>query len=345
MNEDRYAARAARLLREARSRIAPQRTAAPDQAIAALGETIRRAAARRRRRRGLLIGAAGAGLAAAAAAVVLVPRGGGPVPAPIATVAPVSAPTAAAFVFGQPDGASLARPGEAPRALSSGERWRAGDRLRAASGPVALSAADGTSLTVAAASELHLLRADVERWLRLASGAVSVHVAKLKPGQRFVIVTPDAEVEVRGTRFKVDVVPGRGTVAAAPSPALPSKRASSRCGDRPAMARVPAGARWPTDCAGSPAPAASAPHALVRSTAVRPARVVAVAPRSTESMSSTLATENDLFASALRAERDGNPHEAIELLDVLLNRFPRSPLHASAAAARERLGSPSSTAP
>jgi ferric-dicitrate binding protein FerR (iron transport regulator) len=343
VNEDRYAARAARLLREARSRIAPQRTAAPDQAIAALGETIRRAAARRRRRRGLLMGAAGAGLAAAAAAVVLVPRGGGPVPVPVATVAPVSAPTAAAFVFGQPDGASLARPGAPPRALSSGEPWRAGDRLRAASGPVTLSAADGTSLTVAAASELHLLRADVERWLRLASGAVSVHVAKLKPGQRFVIVTPDAEVEVRGTRFKVDVVPGAADCGGGTVTRVAVEEGLVEVRGPTGIARVPAGARWPTDCAGSPAPA-SAPHARVRSTAVRPARVVAVAPRSTESVSSTLATENDLFASALRAARDGNPHEAIELLDVLLNRFPRSPLHASAAAARERLGSPSSTA-
>ncbi|MFL5308459.1 MAG: FecR domain-containing protein [Polyangia bacterium] len=283
---------------------------------------------------------AGAGLAAAAAAVLVLP-GGASVSVPVARVAPASVPTASAFVFGPPDGASLTRPGEAPRALSSGEPWRAGDRLRAASGPVELTTADGTSLTVAAGSELHLVRADIERWLRLASGGVSLHVAKLKAGERFVIVTPDAEVEVRGTRFKVDVVPGAadcggGTVTrVAVEEGLVEVRGPS------GEARVPAGAHWPTDCAGSRPPASSAPQARVRSAVVRPARVAAVAPRATASMSSTLATENDLFASALRAERDGNPRGAIELLDLLLNRFPGSPLHASAAAARERLSSPS----
>ncbi|MES1209787.1 MAG: FecR family protein [Pseudomonadota bacterium] len=341
MNEDRYAARAARLLRESRSRIAPHRTASPDDAIAALADTIGRIGARRRRRRGLLMGAAAAGLAAAAGAAVLVARGGGSVRTPVVTVAPVSAPTAEGFVFGPPDGASLSHPGEAPHVPASGERWRAGDRLRAARGPVELTAADGTSLTVAADSELHLLRGGAERWLRVASGAVSAHVAKLKAGERFVLVTPDAEVEVRGTRFEVDVVAsaadcGGGTVTrVAVQEGLVEVRGPH------GQARVPAGAHWPAGCPASGLPAASAPPARIRPAAARPARIVPVAPRSTES---TLATENDLFASALRAEREGSPREALELLDLLLNRFPRSPLHASAAAARERIIS-SSPAP
>ena len=335
MSEDRYAARAARLLKQARSRIAPQRTAPPDEAIAALADTIRRVGARRRRQRGLL---ASAGLAAAAAAAVLVLRGGSSVPVPVAQVARVAAPANRGFVFGRTDGASLTRSGQAPRAIAGGEAWRPGDRLRAAGGPLELAAGDGTSLAVAAGSELHLLRGDAERWLRLASGAVSVHVAKLKRGERFVLVTPDAEVEVRGTRFKVDVVPGTadcggGTVTrVAVEEGLVEVRTAS--GD----ARVPAGAHWPTGCERTAPPAARAPHARMHAAAARPARVTAAAPRPAES---TLATENDLFASALRAERDGNPREAVELLDLLLKRFPRSPLHASAAAARERLASSS----
>ncbi|MES1210503.1 MAG: FecR family protein, partial [Pseudomonadota bacterium] len=274
MNEDRHAARAARLLRDARSRIAPQRTASPDEAIAALGETIRRVGARRRRRRGLLVGAAGAGLAAAAAVLVL--RGGGSVRAPVATVASVSAPAARSFVFGRPAGASLTRAGEPPHPLSSGEPWRAGDRLRATGEPVELRSGDGTSLSVAADSELQLLRGDAERWLRLASGAVSVHVAKLKAGERFVIVTPDAEVEVRGTRFKVDVVPaaadcGGGTVTrVAVEEGLVEVRGPG--GD----VRVPAGAQWPTDCAASRLPIATAPRERVRPAAAHRARAMAV---------------------------------------------------------------------
>ncbi|HVY36276.1 MAG TPA: FecR family protein [Polyangia bacterium] len=342
MSEDRYAARAARLLKQARSRIAPQRTAPPDEAIAALADTIRRVGVRRRRRRGLLVGAAASGLAAAAAVLVL--RGGAPVPVaqvagvPAPVAPPVSAPADRGFVFGRPDGASLTRPGQAPRALAAGEAWRAGDRLRAAGGPLALTPGDGTSLAVASGSELHLLRADAERWLRLASGAVSVHVSKLKAGERFVLVTPDAEVEVRGTRFKVDVVPaaaecGGGTVTrVAVEEGLVEVRTAT--GD----ARVPAGAHWPAGCEGDAPPPARAPHARMHAVAARASRVTSAAPRSAES---TLATENDLFASALRAERDGDPREAVELLDLLLKRFPRSPLHGSAAAARERLASSS----
>ena len=64
-----------------------------------------------------------------------------------------------------------------------------------------LAASDGTTIELQPRSDLKLLRADAERWMRLGSGAVSVHVAKLTTGERFVILTPDAEVEVRGTRF------------------------------------------------------------------------------------------------------------------------------------------------
>ena len=52
---------------------------------------------------------------------------------------------------------------------------------------------------------------------------------------------------------------------------------------------------------------------------------------------STLATENDLFSSALKAGSAGDRREAVELLDVLLARFPQSPLRQSAESARAKL--------
>jgi len=52
---------------------------------------------------------------------------------------------------------------------------------------------------------------------------------------------------------------------------------------------------------------------------------------------STLATENDLFSAALKAGRAGDRREAVELLDVLLSRFPNSPLKQSAESARAKL--------
>ena len=91
--------------------------------------------------------------------------------------------------------------------LLIGQEWHAGERLRSDALPIALTGIDGTTLEVDPRSELQLVRADVERWFRLARGAVSAHVTKLKAGERFVVATPDAEVEVRGTRFQVTVVP------------------------------------------------------------------------------------------------------------------------------------------
>lgn len=338
MTEQPHVDRAARLLRQARSRITPARPAAADGAIAELGDTIRRAALRRRRRRAVLTGALGAGGCAVAAAVLLVLRPGAQPPA---TVAQRHAPPPA-FVAARAGGATVDRADHRPEALAPGTIWHPGDRLRSQGAPVELSGPDGTSLTLAASSELQLLRADAERWLRLNAGGVSVHVAKLGAGQRFVIVTPDAEVEVRGTRFKVELAPaaadcGHGTVTRVQVTEGVVEVRSPQ-GD----VRVPAGAHWPAACA--QAAAVSAPRPAHARTRLVPARATAVvaSPAAAQARietpsSSTLATENDLFSSALRAEREGDRHEAMELLDVLLARFPRSPLQASAAAARDRL--------
>lgn len=61
--------------------------------------------------------------------------------------------------------------------------------------------------------------ADVQ--VALSDGSVSIHVAKLSIGQRFVLILPDGQIEVRGTRFVAhvdrgytrDVRVSEGTVA------------------------------------------------------------------------------------------------------------------------------------
>jgi len=313
-----------------RARIAPQRPFQAEPAIDRVADAIRGAAARRRRLRvALSISAAGA-LCAGALALFAGVRGQSTLTPPVA--AAPSKPAESPFVA----------VGDTPATL------RAGDRLRSDSGAVELEGGDGTSVRLAPRSDLRLLRADAERWLRLAAGEVSVHVTKLKPGQRFVIVTPDAEVEVRGTRFQVQVGDendGCGTVTHV---RVDEGIVDVRAGG--AVARVPAGSRWPAGCAPAPAAAVAPPSGFVRAAAVRRAPVRAVrapvapvlakttavaAPESARM--STLATENDLFGSALRAEHHGDRREALDLLDVLLTRFPGTPLRASALAARDRL--------
>ena len=221
-----------------------------------------------------------------------------------------------------------------------GQEWHAGERLLSDALPVALTGADGTTLEVDPRSELQLVRADVERWFRLARGAVSAHVTKLKSGERFVVATPDAEVEVRGTRFQVTVVPpdeacGQGVVTrVAVSEGVVVVRSLGH------EVRVEAGHHWPLGCPERTPPVAPAPERATVSVKRAPARARQRRRRArpAESVSaSTLATENDLFSSALKAGRAGDRREAVELLDVLLARFPNSPLKQSAESARAKL--------
>jgi hypothetical protein len=326
VSDQHYADRAARFLREVRARISPPHSVPADATIDRVADAIRSATSRRKRRRVVLSVSAAGALCAGAMALFGALRGS------VALAPPVAAAPA------KPPESAFVAVGDTPATL------RAGDRLRSDSGAVELDGGDGTSVRMAAGSELQLLRADAERWLRLAAGAVSVHVAKLKPGQRFVIVTPDAEVEVRGTRFHVEIGDAGDGCGSVTRVRVDEGIVDVRGGG--AVARVPAGSSWPTGCVASPAAsAAAAPH-LVPAVAVVPRvapkrahREIApvAAPAADAIRASTLATENDLFASALRAEHHGAPREAIELLDVLLTRFPATPLRASALAARDRL--------
>lgn len=332
-----YAERAARLLRSARARIRPHSSAASGVTIALLAEAIAGAASRRRRHR--VTAAAGAGALALGVVAVMVsspwklPRPDAPESQVIALAGRPQ------LVAGNSTSATMTTAGGEAQSLVPGHAWLPEERLRSEALALILTAADGTTIDLQPWSELKLLRADAERWLRLGSGAVSVHVAKLTEGERFVILTPDAEVEVRGTRFHVALVPaaddcGHGTpTRVVVDEGVVVVRSSQ------GEVRVEAGKSWPAGCSSSQvAPSSS-----------RSIRAVASAKRSSKGLpaiqnadrndgaSSTLATENDLFSAALKAERLGDRRAATQLLDVLVARFPKSPLKESAERARTRL--------
>jgi ferric-dicitrate binding protein FerR (iron transport regulator) len=323
----RYAERASRLLRAARARIRPHRSAPPENAIAAIAEAIERTTSRQRRRRA----AAAAGLATAILGAVA-----------LVAVAPWRSPgTIALVTTGEPANALRARlvSGSGARAmlasadgqvlpLPAGHAWVSDERLQTDALPATLAGEDGTTVELEPRSDLRLLRADAEQWLRLGRGAVALHVAKLKSGQRFVVLTPDAEVEVRGTRFHValaapDESCGRGTpTRVVVDEGVVVVRSAS------AEVRVSAGQRWPAACPVPRAAAEPTPPSVVTRRLPRPALATPA---------STLATENDLFGAALRAERSGDRAEAAQLLDALLRRFPHSPLRESAQRAQARV--------
>jgi FecR protein len=335
--ESRYAQLAARLLRGARARIRPQRSSPPDHTIAMLAGVITVAAARRRRRRAAGIAGVAAGMLGLALVLVLGLKRTASLPA---TADREAAPaTKQRFVAAGNALASVTAANGEVQPLLTGQEWHSGERLRSDALPVALTGADGTTIEVDPRSELQLERVDVERWFRLARGAVSAHVTKLKVGERFVVATPDAEIEVRGTRFQVTVVPpdeacGDGIVTrVAVSEGVVVVRSLGH------EVRVEAGHHWPLGCVErTGSPVGPVPERATVSVKRASAHASSVRGGSAERVSpSTLATENDLFSAALKAGRAGDRREAVQLLDVLLARFPQSPLKQSAESARANL--------
>jgi FecR-like protein len=342
----RYALLAGRLLRGVRARIRPQRSATPDHTIAMLAGVITVAAERRRRRRVAGIAGVATGMLGLALLLALgVKRTGSPSVSAVEGAAPPLATHR--FVA---EGSALANVTAASgevHPLLVGQEWHAGDRLFSDALPVALTGADGTTLEVDPHSELQLVRADVERWFRLARGAVSAHVTKLKSGERFVVATPDAEVEVRGTRFQVTVVPadqacGQGIVTRVTvSEGVVVVRSLGR------EVRVEAGHQWPLGCPERTLSQMAPPQRANVAVKHAPSRASSTSSKTASTpviSASTLATENDLFSSALKAGRAGDRREAVELLDVLLARFPNSPLKQSAQSARAKLSESSQPA-
>lgn len=227
------------------------------------------------------------------------------------------------------------------------------------SGWVELELPGAVRVEVSAETELQVLRADPnDRHVRLARGRLDVQVPKPEGGAvtRLVVSTPDAQVEVRGTVFSVEVKPGRFEPSV--TEVVVSRGAVVvRHGDE--EVRVPAGSRWSSerepalDGAAKPErqdgdplvepssdsgaePRASKKQAVPsveRSAGHRPPQG---AGRLAASPSSTLAEQNRLFERALVARDRGSWREVVELCDRFLNSYPDSTLIESVKTERAR---------
>ncbi|MGH7327432.1 MAG: FecR domain-containing protein [Polyangiaceae bacterium] len=78
-------------------------------------------------------------------------------------------------------------------------------------GHAVLALSTGTRLAVDESSDFSIVEEDATQVFALAQGSMRADVAKLKPGQRFIIRTSDSEVEVHGTSFTVSVAPADAT--------------------------------------------------------------------------------------------------------------------------------------
>jgi len=240
--------------------------------------------------------------------------------------------------------------GEVP--LGPDMRLLVGGRIATApNGGAQLQLSTGTRLELEARTSLTLQSQDALQRFSLALGGVDARVAKLASGDRFVIDTPDAQVEVRGTAFHLEVLPGADACGDGNRTRLEVTEGVVEVRSSRALARVGAGQRWPLDCVpttveGTPSDAGGAAADLGGSTLRAPVvpggeAATAVQPprprRPLGSPQSLIAEQNALFQRGVRAQREGRRIEALGAYAELIARFPSSPLAENAAVARIRL--------
>jgi ferric-dicitrate binding protein FerR (iron transport regulator) len=266
------------------------------------------------------------------------------------------------------EGLTALREGHA-EPLGAGARVAEGTELRTTGTSQAhLDFDSGTRVTLGGAARLRLVEQSQRKRFALESGSFFAKVAKLGPEERFVVTTPDAEVEVRGTAFRVTIVEGNAACAGGTPTRLDVSEGVVVVRHAGTEVRVAAGERWPA-CdpapAGRPASAsANAPPAGAGTAgttgteaatttapdtiAVGPGPAVTGARPGTSGAathaaspspeaSSRLAEQNDLFESAMRLKRSGDTAGAQAKLDRLLASYPGGPVAESAEVERMRL--------
>ncbi|MBL8719688.1 MAG: FecR domain-containing protein [Myxococcales bacterium] len=194
----------AKLATDALAKAAPAETRGPTEleraraiavAAAAIAQARRVRDARRRR---LVGGGVVFAVAAAAASIFLVRTRTAP-SAPV-----VATSVRARAVAGEP---TVWRMGMS-EPLHGDVTLQAGDRVRAMAGGAAqLQMSTGSQVALEEGGDLTLVGVQSADVLALSAGAARFQVAKVSTGRRFLVRTGDTEIEVRGTAFRVSVVP------------------------------------------------------------------------------------------------------------------------------------------
>lgn len=299
------------------------------RAIAGLRAAIAARAAKRRRAR--IFGAV------AAAAAVLVVGGGAALFATRGTGAAASAPSwqarGAAEVV-----TAAGTPALPPGSVASGARVVAGSAESAR-----LAWPTGTEVVLSPRSEVSLVEHGRANVFRLERGSLAARVAKLGPGERFVVRTHDTEVEVRGTAFDLSVV-------GADAPCAELSRTRLRVTEGRVAVRhagvettVAAGESWPAcptprvDAPSAPTASIDPPTASVAPPTAPPQPAQPRPAVTASAPASNLSEQNDLFAEGVAAKRRGDSAGAVAAFDRLLARYPGGPLSESAVVERMKV--------
>jgi len=349
MNVPHYASAAAKLLRHYLPN-AEGGSGDRERGIATLERAI---LARARRRRTQWLSGALLSAASIALAVGLIRRS-----------ASIDAPRQVS-IQGSPSGRGAAlRTGERAQPLPERAEVASGQRIETAQeGGASLKLSTGTSIELADSTSFRVDSQGMTEHFSLERGQLSAHVAKLSQGQRFIITMPDAELEVRGTRFRVQVLDRGSNCGAGSRTRLEVSEGVVEVRAAGLTVSVVAGQRWPTDCTDSATgllPVTSvgssqmvppsrvqrrdsarfstgaAAHQGHDAAAATPAHADAAAAELPE-RGSALTEANDLFAEGVALRRKGDAPAALRTFLALIARFPASPLAENARVERMRI--------
>jgi ferric-dicitrate binding protein FerR (iron transport regulator) len=135
------------------------------------------------------------------------------------------------------------------QSLSDLQKLQPGDSVRSGEdGTASFGFANGTKLALTPASDLRIDEVGPTRRFFLFSGGVHARVSKLGRGERFVVDTPDSEVEVHGTVFSVGINPPSASCTGAATSKVEVSEGTVwvRSGEQQVVLR--AGESWSAPC-------------------------------------------------------------------------------------------------
>lgn len=266
----------------------------------------------------------------------------------------VAAQTVSALVVSSGTGNAITNQGGSQPLVNAATLPQGGHLVAGASGGATVRLSSGTELSVEHDTNVEFEDAGPVQRFFLGQGVLHAKVAKLTHEQRFIVRTPDAEIEVRGTVFRVEIVDPDAPCAEGRRTRVTVSEGLVEVRGAGASTYVHPGESWPADCATPRAAPSQSARAAAPSHAEPPAVALgtsaaastaetdpatAPAPASghgTKELSS-IAQQNELFAQATAQSRSGDREGALTSFEALLRRYPQSPLAESASVQRMRL--------
>jgi hypothetical protein len=338
-----YADLASRVLAQAAPEPGPPLAEDRAQAVSRIQQAIRAKA-----RRGLIVRVLAVASTFAVAASVVIHFGWRGTPWSSATGVATAAPVAVTVEAVTGDVVTMRGTDEQP--LSNKVPMTTGDRVVAKSHANArLDLSTGTKVVVEDGGDLTLVERGLTQIFALSAGSMRADVAKLHSDERFVVRTPEAEIEVRGTSFRLARIAGGPLCAQGLTTRLSVYEGvvAARMGNH--EDRIGAGQEWTAPCERAPdsvsptietTPAITSPRDIPSANArptMAPSTEGARGSSAPSPSGPTLQTINDLFAQAMDAKHRGDKDQALDALRRLETQYPSSPLAESASVERMKI--------